>query len=157
MSYWGATVITNLLSTIPVIGSDLVLWIWGGFSVSKPTLSRFFSLHYLMPFIVLLLITIHLFYLHTSGSSNPSFLSSVVNRNYINFYPYFILKDLSTLLLILLFYFYIVFFLPDILGHSDNYIEANSLVTPSHIVPEWYFLPFYAILRSGPTKLLGVL
>jgi len=157
MSYWGATVITNLLSTIPVIGSDLVIWVWGGFSVSKPTLARFFSLHYLMPFIVLILIFLHLFYLHNTGSSNPSFLASTVNRAYVNFYPYTILKDINTLLGILFIYIYIVFFLPDILGHSDNYIEANSLVTPAHIVPEWYFLPFYAILRSGPTKLLGVL
>jgi ubiquinol-cytochrome c reductase cytochrome b subunit len=104
--------------------------------VSKPTLARFFSLHYLMPFIVLVLVFIHLFYLHNTGSSNPSFLTSIINRAYVNFYPYIILKDINTLLIVLFLYIYIVFFLPDVLGHSDNYIEANSLVTPTHIVPE---------------------
>lgn len=157
MSFWGATVITNLFSIVPYIGDNLVQWIWGGFSVANPTLVRFFSLHYLLPFILLVFIFLHLFYLHENGSSNPSIISVEVNRFYVPLYPYFVIKDFLGLFVFIFFYLYMVFFNPDFLGHSDNYIEANPLSTPEHIVPEWYFLPFYAILRSIDNKFVGVI
>jgi ubiquinol-cytochrome c reductase cytochrome b subunit len=156
MSFWGATVIINLVSAIPVIGPEIVYWLWGGFSVSGPTLSRFFSLHYLLPFILIFLVLIHLFFLHDKGSTNPSFISNKINRGYINLYSYFFLKDFIGLFFFLFIYLFFVFYYPEALGHSDNCIESNPLSTPEHIVPEWYFLPFYAILRSIPDKLLGV-
>jgi ubiquinol-cytochrome c reductase cytochrome b subunit len=156
MSYWGATVITNFVTVIPFFGQDLLYWIWGGFSINNATLNRFFSVHYLLPFIVLALAGLHVIVLHDSGSSNPSgFKSKSLDK--VSFYPYFIAKDLFGFILFLIFYFTFVFFFPELLGHSDNYIEANPLVTPSHIVPEWYFLPFYGILRSIPHKTYGIL
>lgn len=155
MSFWGATVITNLCSAIPVIGQDLVLWLWGGFSVDNATLNRFFSIHYLMPFIITALVVVHIIALHEDGSNNPLGLNSNVDK--IPFHPYFTVKDLFGSAMFLIFFSIFVFFYPNVLGHSDNYIPANPLVTPAHIVPEWYFLPFYAILRSIPDKLGGVL
>jgi len=154
MSFWGATVITNLFSAVPFIGSSIVEWLWGGFCVSNATLNRFFSLHYLMPFVIAGLAIVHLSLLHKDGSNNP--LGSGTNVDTVSFYPYFYTKDLfSFLILVTLFSFFVVYF-PNALGHADNYIPANPLSTPAHIVPEWYFLPFYAILRSIPDKLGGV-
>lgn len=155
MSYWGATVITNLITAVPFVGNELAFWVWGGFSVGNPTLQRFYSLHYLFPFLITGLIFIHLVLLHDVGSSNPMGVNS--SRDKISFYPYFFLKDVVALSLSLCFFVGLVHFYPNLLGHSDNYIPANPLVTPTHIVPEWYFLPFYAILRAVPNKLGGVL
>jgi ubiquinol-cytochrome c reductase cytochrome b subunit len=155
MSLWGATVITNLLSAIPVFGQDIVELIWGGFSVSNATLNRFFSLHYLLPFVLAALSVAHLIALHQHGSNNPNGVSS--NGDRFAMHPYFIFKDLVTILFFFLVLSVIVFFYPNLMGHSDNYIPADPMVTPASIVPEWYLLPFYAILRSIPNKLLGVL
>ena len=154
MSFWGATVITNLFSAIPLVGGSIVEWLWGGFSVSNATLNRFFSLHYLVPFLIVGLVLLHLSLLHQNGSNNPLGINS--NPDTISFYPYFYVKDLFSFLILVLFFSFFVCFYPNVLGHADNYIPANPLVTPSHIVPEWYFLPFYAILRSIPDKLGGV-
>lgn len=150
-----ATVITNLFSAIPWIGPELVTLIWGGASVDAPTLNRFFALHYLLPFIIAALVIMHLIALHINGSSNPEGLPS--NSDRIRFHPYFTSKDLVGFFWFILFLSYFVFFDPNYLGHPDASIPANPLVTPASIVPEWYFLPFYAILRSIPDKLLGVL
>ena len=150
-----ATVITNLFSAIPVVGSFVVEWLWGGFSVDNATLNRFFSLHYLLPFLIAGLSLIHLSLLHTVGSNNP--LGINTNLDLVVFYPYFYIKDLFSFLSLMFILSFFTFFLPNALGHSDNYIPANPLVTPPHIVPEWYFLPFYAILRSIPNKLWGVI
>lgn len=155
MSLWGATVITNLLSAIPWLGKSLVEFVWGGFSVSSATINRFFSLHFTLPFILAALAAGHLLYLHVSGSSNP--MGTTSNADRTAFHPYFVFKDLITVFLFFIIFTAIVFYSPDKLGHSDNYIEANSMQTPASIVPEWYLLPFYAILRSIPDKLLGVL
>lgn len=155
MSFWGATVITNLFTAIPYIGETIAFWLWGGFSVDNATLNRFFSFHYTLPFILAALIVLHLSLLHIPGSSHPLKIAELSDK--ISFYPYFYLKDLFSFFFSLIFFGYFVFFSPNFLGHSDNYIVANPLVTPSHIVPEWYFLPFYAILRSIPDKLGGVL
>jgi len=154
MSFWGATVITNLASAIPVVGEPIVQWLWGGFSVDNATLNRFFSLHYLLPFLITGLVIVHLSLLHTTGSNNPLGINKNVDT--ISFYPYFYVKDLFAFLALVAFFSFFVFFYPNTLGHADNYIPANPLVTPAHIVPEWYFLPFYAILRSIPDKLGGV-
>jgi len=154
MSFWGATVITNLFSAIPYVGPSIVEWLWGGFSVGNATLNRFFSLHYLMPFVIVGLVIVHLALLHRVGSSNP--LGINTNVETISFYPYFFVKDLFAFFILALVFSFFVFFYPNVLGHSDNYIPANPLSTPAHIVPEWYFLPFYAILRSIPDKLGGV-
>jgi len=154
MSFWGATVITNLFSAIPFVGSSIVESLWGGFSVDNATLNRFFSLHYLLPFIIAGISLLHLTLLHSEGSNNPLGINTSID--YISFYPYFYVKDLFAFLIFLIFFSFIVFFNPNVLGHPDNYIPANPLVTPPHIVPEWYFLPFYAILRSIPDKLGGV-
>jgi ubiquinol-cytochrome c reductase cytochrome b subunit len=154
MSFWGATVITNLFSAVPFLGSSIVEWLWGGFSVDNATLNRFFSLHYLCPFLITGLVLLHLSLLHTTGSNNP--LGINTNVDFVVFYPYFYVKDLFAFLIYILFFSFFIFFYPNALGHSDNYIPANPLVTPPHIVPEWYFLPFYAILRSIPDKLGGV-
>ena len=154
MSLWGATVITNLLSAIPVFGQDIVELIWGGFSVSNATLNRFFSLHYLLPFLLAALVVGHLIALHEHGSNNPNGVTSHGDR--IAMHPYFLFKDLVTIFAFFLVLSVIVFFYPNLLGHSDNYIPADPMVTPASIVPEWYLLPFYAILRSIPNKLLGV-
>lgn len=155
MSHWGATVITNLLSAIPFIGQDIVPFIWGGFSVSNPTIQRFFALHYLLPFILAALVVLHFIALHTNGSSNPIGITGNIDR--ISMHPYFIFKDLITVFVFLFVFCLFVFFSPNTLGHPDNYIPGNPLVTPASIVPEWYLLPFYAILRSIPDKLGGVI
>nr|YP_009710685.1 apocytochrome b [Amanita muscaria]QFZ98635.1 apocytochrome b [Amanita muscaria] len=155
MSLWGATVITNLLSAIPVFGQDIVEFVWGGFSVNNATLNRFFSLHYLLPFVLAALAVAHLIALHEHGSNNPNGVSS--NGDRIAFHPYFIFKDLVTIFAFFLALSIMVFFYPNVLGHSDNYIPADPMVTPASIVPEWYLLPYYAILRSIPNKLLGVI
>jgi quinol-cytochrome oxidoreductase complex cytochrome b subunit len=155
MSFWGATVITNLFSAIPYIGKTIVEWIWGGFSVNNATLNRFLSLHYLLPFLIVGMTLVHLSLLHQWGSNNP--LGINTNVDSVPFYPYFYVKDLFSFLFFVVIFSVFIFFLPNVLGHTDNYIVANSLVTPPHIVPEWYFLPFYAILRSIPSKLGGVL
>lgn len=154
MSLWGATVITNMLSAIPWIGQDFVQFVWGGFSVNNATLNRFFSLHFLLPFLLAALAVMHLLTLHTNGSSNPLGISSNVDK--IPMHPYYIFKDLVTILLFFLALSVIIFYLPNVMGHSDNYIPANPMQTPPSIVPEWYLLPYYAILRSIPNKLLGV-
>jgi ubiquinol-cytochrome c reductase cytochrome b subunit len=155
MSFWGATVITNLFSAIPFIGSSIVEWLWGGFSVDNATLNRFFSLHYLLPFLIAGATILHLSLLHRVGSNNPLGLNVSVSS--ISFYPYFYVKDLLAFFYLVFFLMVFVIFYPGTLGHPDNYIPANPLVTPAHIVPEWYFLPFYAILRSIPNKLGGVI
>jgi len=154
MSFWGATVITNLASAVPVIGGAIVEWLWGGFSVDNATLNRFFSLHYLLPFVIAGLVGVHLSLLHTAGSNNPLGINKNVDT--VSFYPYFYVKDLLAFFVLIALFSFFVFFFPNYLGHADNYIPANPLVTPAHIVPEWYFLPFYAILRSIPDKLGGV-
>nr|QCT05597.1 cytochrome b [Nesomys rufus]QCT05603.1 cytochrome b [Nesomys rufus]QCT05604.1 cytochrome b [Nesomys rufus]QCT05605.1 cytochrome b [Nesomys rufus]QCT05606.1 cytochrome b [Nesomys rufus] len=155
MSFWGATVITNLLSAIPYIGPTLVEWIWGGFSVDKATLTRFFAFHFILPFIIAALAMVHLLFLHETGSNNPSGLNSDADK--IPFHPYYTLKDLLGVLLLMLMLVSLVLFSPDLLGDPDNYMPANPLNTPPHIKPEWYFLFAYAILRSIPNKLGGVL
>jgi ubiquinol-cytochrome c reductase cytochrome b subunit len=156
MSLWGATVITNLISAIPWIGQDIVEFIWGGFSVNNATLNRFFALHYLLPFILVALVLMHLIALHdTAGSSNPLGVSGNYDR--VTFAPYFLFKDLITIFIFIFGLSSFVFFMPNVLGDSDNYIMANPMQTPAAIVPEWYLLPFYAILRSIPNKLLGVI
>jgi ubiquinol-cytochrome c reductase cytochrome b subunit len=157
MSFWGATVITNLFSAIPVVGESIVTWLWGGFSVDNPTLNRFFALHYLIPFIIVGVVLLHLVALHKSGSNNPSGIEIKSKKDIIPFHPYFTVKDFVGFGIYLSIFAYFVFFYPNSLGHPDNYIPANPLVTPAHIVPEWYFLPFYAILRAIPDKLGGVL
>jgi ubiquinol-cytochrome c reductase cytochrome b subunit len=155
MSFWGATVITNLFSAIPGIGNSIVQLLWGGFSVDNPTLNRFFSFHYLVPFLIAAMALLHLILLHQHGSNNPLGITSIYDR--VPFYPYFYVKDLFGFILFVLFFSLFVVYAPNYMGHPDNYIEANPLVTPAHIVPEWYFLPFYAILRTIPDKLGGVL
>ena len=156
MSLWGATVITNLMSAIPWIGQDVVEFIWGGFSVNNATLNRFFSLHFVLPFILAALVLMHLIALHDSaGSNNPLGISGNYDR--LPFAPYFIFKDLITIFIFILLLSFFVFFMPNVLGDSENYVMANPMQTPPAIVPEWYLLPFYAILRSIPNKLLGVI
>ena len=155
MSLWGATVITNLFSAIPWIGQSLVEFIWGGFSVSNATLNRFFSLHYLLPFVLAALVVMHLIALHTHGSNNPLGITGNLDR--LPFHPYFTFKDLVTILFFILALSFFIFYAPNVLGHPDNYIMANPMQTPVSIVPEWYLLPYYAILRSIPNKLLGVI
>jgi len=156
MSFWGATVITNLASAIPLIGPAIVEWLWGGFSVDNATLNRFFSLHYLLPFGILGAVLLHLGELHREGSNNPLGIHGK-DVDKVTFAPYFLTKDLFFFWGFVLFFSYFIFLDPNVLGHPDNYIEANPMVTPAHIVPEWYFLPFYAILRSIPDKLGGVI
>jgi ubiquinol-cytochrome c reductase cytochrome b subunit len=155
MSFWAATVITNLFSAFPVVGEPIVAWLWGGFSVDNATLNRFFSFHYLLPFLIVGAVLAHLAVLHQNGSNNPLGVNGSIDK--ISFYPYFVIKDLFSWVIAFIFYFGFVYFAPNYLGHTDNYIEANAMVTPAHIVPEWYFLPFYAILRSIPHKLGGVI
>ena len=156
MSYWGATVITNLFSAVPVVGEKIVRWLWGGFSVANPTLNRFFSLHYLLPFVIVGLVMLHLVALHMHGSNNPKGVDVKSDKDTIPFHPYYTVKDFVGFGVYFLIFAYFIFYAPNSLGHPDNYIKANPLVTPLHIVPEWYFLPFYAILRAIPSKLGGV-
>lgn len=155
MSFWGATVITNLFSAIPLIGDSIVQWLWGGFSVDNATLNRFFSLHYLLPFAIAAGVLLHIAELHREGSNNPLGIHGK-DVDKVTFYPYFYVKDFFFFWAFIFIFSYFVFMDPNVLGHPDNYIEANPMVTPAHIVPEWYFLPFYAILRSIPDKLGGV-
>ncbi len=157
MSFWGATVITNLFSAFPIIGESIVTFLWGGFSVDNPTLSRFFVLHYLLPFAIVGVVVLHIVALHMHGSNNPLGIDVKSDGDTIPFHPYYTVKDYYGLGVFLIFYLGLVFFAPNFLGHPDNYIPADPLVTPAHIVPEWYFLPFYAILRAVPDKLMGVL
>jgi ubiquinol-cytochrome c reductase cytochrome b subunit len=155
MSLWGATVITNIFSAIPLIGVDFVYWSWGGLSVENATLSRFYSLHFLFPFIILAVVIIHLVFLHEFGSNNP--LGIISRTDNITFYLNYIIKDLYSWILLLLFFAFFVFFSPNYFGHPDNYIFGDFMVTPTQIVPEWYFSPLYAILRSVPSKLGGLI
>ena len=155
ISFWGATVITNMLSAIPFVGGDAVRWLWGGFSVESPTLSRFYSLHFLLPFVLIALVILHIVALHSTGSSNPTGLTSSNDR--VPFHPFYSIKDLVGFILMFIALGWIIAYAPDALGHIDNYTEANPLVTPSHIQPEWYFLPYYVVLRAVPNKLLGVI
>ena len=157
MSFWGATVITNLFSAFPVVGEHIVTWLWGGFAVDNPTLNRFFSLHYLLPFVICAVVGLHIVALHQHGSNNPLGIDMKGKQDSIPFHPYYTVKDMFGLSVFLLFYCAIIFFDPNFFGSPDNYIPANPMATPASIEPEWYFLPFYAILRSLPDKLAGVL
>src|SRR6516165_6274408 len=157
MSYWAATVITNLFSAIPVIGHGIVTFLWGGFAIGDPTLHRFYALHYLLPFVILAVVGLHLIALHTHGSNNPLGIDAKGPQDTIPFHPYYTVKDLFGLTVFLLVYAFFVFYAPNFLGNPDNFIPANPMQTPAHIVPEWYLLPYYAILRSVPNKLLGVI
>ncbi|MFG1396943.1 cytochrome b [Roseixanthobacter pseudopolyaromaticivorans] len=158
MSYWGATVITNLFSAIPLVGKVIVEWLWGGYSVGDPTLNRFFALHYLLPFMIAGVVILHIWALHHVGQNNPDGVEvKSVAKDTVPFTPYATVKDIFGMVVFLLFFSYFIFYIPNYMGHPDNYIPANPLSTPAHIVPEWYFLPFYAILRSIPDKLGGVL
>jgi ubiquinol-cytochrome c reductase cytochrome b subunit len=157
MSFHGAVVITNLFGALPVIGTPITTWLWGGFAVDNPTLNRFFSLHYLLPFVIAGLVVLHIWALHVPGNNNPTGVNVKSESDTVPFHPYYTVKDGFAIAVFLLLYASFVFYNPNILGHADNYIEANPLVTPAHIVPEWYFLPFYAILRAVPDKLGGVL
>ena len=156
MSLWGATVITNLFGAIPLVGENIAIWLWGGFSVDNPTLNRFFSLHYLIPFLIAGVVVLHIWALHVPGNNNPVGISVKGKQDTVPFHPYYTVKDGFALTLFLILFSYFIFFAPNVLGHADNYIPANPLVTPAHIVPEWYLLPFYAILRAVPDKLGGV-
>ncbi len=157
MSFWGATVITNLFSAIPLIGDSIVTMLWGGFSVDNPTLNRFFALHYLMPFLIVGVVILHLVALHRFGSNNPIGIDPSGPQDTVPFHPYYTIKDFFGLSVFLSLFAAAIFFFPNFMGHPDNYIPANPMQTPAHIVPEWYFLPFYAILRAVPDKLGGVL
>ena len=165
MSFWAAKVITNLFSAVPIVGDVLVTWLWGGFTVDNPTLNRFYALHYLLPFVIFGVVVIHIWALHVHGSNNPLGIDTKGPQDQIPFHPYYTIKDLFGLGVFLIFLAAFVFFAPNYLGHPDNYIPANPLSTPPHIVPEWYFLPFYAILRAidfdflwiVPAKLGGVI
>lgn len=157
MSFWGATVITNLFSAIPFFGETIVQWLWGGFSVGGPTLNRFFALHYLIPFLIVGVVILHIMALHVHGSNNPTGVEVKTKADTIPFHPYYTIKDFVGFGVFGILFAYFVFYQPNYLGHPDNYIPANPMVTPEHIVPEWYFLPFYAILRAIPDKLGGVI
>jgi ubiquinol-cytochrome c reductase cytochrome b/c1 subunit len=156
MSFWGAKVITSLFTAIPVVGDSITTWLWGDYSVGNATLNRFFSLHYLLPFMILGVVVLHIWALHVPGSNNPVGVEVKSQKDTLPFHPYFTVKDGFALVCFLIFYCYFVFYIPNYLGHADNYVEANPLVTPAHIVPEWYFLPYYAMLRAVPSKLGGV-
>jgi ubiquinol-cytochrome c reductase cytochrome b subunit len=158
MSFWAATVITNLFSAFPVVGGPIREWLIGGYSVDNPTLNRFFALHYLLPFIIVAIVALHVWALHVTGQNNPTGVEvKDVKKETVPFTPFATMKDGFAIGAFLVIYAWMMFFVPNYLGHPDNYIEANPLVTPPHIVPEWYFLPFYAILRAIPNKLLGVI
>ena len=157
MSFWAATVITNLFAAIPLVGESITTWLWGGFSVDSPTLNRFFSLHYLLPFVIAGLVALHIWALHVPGNNNPTGINPDPKKDMVPFHPYYSAKDLFALGVFLVVLAIFVFYQPNYLGHPDNYVPADPLVTPAHIVPEWYFLPFYAILRAVPSKLGGVI
>ena len=157
MSFWGATVIINLVGTLPLIGESLTQMLLGGFAVDNPTLNRFFSLHYLLPFIIFGVVLLHIWALHVPGNNNPVGLSVQGKQDTVAFHPYYTVKDFFAYTVFLMLFCYFIFYNPNALGHADNYIEADAMVTPAHIVPEWYLLPFYAILRAVPDKLAGVL
>ncbi len=157
MSFWGATVITNLFSAIPLVGEPIVQWLWGGFAVGNPTLNRFYALHFLLPFVLAAVVFLHIWALHVPGNNNPTGVEVKSNKDTVPFHPYYTVKDFLAVIVFLIVYAAFVFYLPNYLGHTDNYIPADPLVTPAHIVPEWYFLPFYAILRAIPDKLGGVI
>ncbi len=157
MSFWGATVITNFFSAIPFVGEAVTQWLWGSFAVDNSTLQRFFSLHYLLPFVIAGVVVLHIWALHVPGNNNPLGIDVKGAADTVPFHPYYTTKDLFALVVFIMVMCYFVFFNPNFLGHADNYIPANRLVTPPHIVPEWYYLPLYAVLRSVPDKLIGVL
>ena len=157
MSFWAATVITNLFTAIPLVGRAITTWLWGGFSVDNPTLNRFYSLHYLLPFMIVGVVALHIWALHVPGNGNPTGVSVKSKDDTVPFHPYYTIKDSFGLLVFLLLVAWIVFWVPNSLLAADNYIQANPIKTPPHIVPEWYFLPFYTILRSIPNKLIGVI
>ncbi|MEM1139669.1 MAG: cytochrome b N-terminal domain-containing protein [Pseudomonadota bacterium] len=156
MSYWGAMVITNLFAAIPFVGEPIQALLWGSFTVDNPTLNRFFSLHYLVPFMIAGVVILHIWALHVPGNNNPLGIDVKSKADTVPFHPYYTVKDGFAIIVFVILFAYFVFFNPNILGHSDNYIPANPLATPAHIVPEWYLLPFYAILRAVPDKLMGV-
>ena len=157
MSFWGAKVITNLFSAIPWVGDSITTLLWGGYSVDNPTLNRFFSLHYLLPFVLAGLVVLHIWALHVVGNNNPTGVSVKSSQDTLPFHPYYTMKDAFAIVVFFMFFAFWIFFAPNYLGHAINYQEANPLVTPAHIVPEWYYLPFYAILRAVPDKLGGVI
>jgi quinol-cytochrome oxidoreductase complex cytochrome b subunit len=156
MSFWAATVITNLFSAIPLVGESITQWLWGGFSVDSPTLNRFYALHYLLPFMIVGVVVLHIWALHVAGQNNPLGIDIKSKEDTVPFTPHATIKDLFGTAVFLVLFAWLLFFLPNYLGHPDNYIPADPLKTPAHIVPEWYFLPFYAMLRAVPNKLLGV-
>src|SRR5215831_13412211 len=157
MSFWAATVITNLFSALPGVGEPIVTWLWGGFAVGNPTLNRFYSLHYLLPFVIAAVVVLHVWALHVAGQNNPAGIEPQSDKDTVAFTPYATIKDSFLLAVFLVLFAWFVFYVPNYLGEPDNYIPANPAVTPMHIVPEWYYLPFYAILRPIPNKLLGVI
>jgi quinol-cytochrome oxidoreductase complex cytochrome b subunit len=157
MSFWAATVITNLFSAIPLVGESITQWLWGGFAVDSPTLNRFYSLHYLLPFVIAGVVVLHIWALHVAGQNNPLGIDIKSKEDTVPFTPYATVKDAVGVVVFFILFAWLVFYLPNYLGHPDNYVPANPLKTPAHIVPEWYFLPFYAILRAIPSKLFGVL
>jgi quinol-cytochrome oxidoreductase complex cytochrome b subunit len=158
MSFWGATVITNFFSAIPLVGDAVTTWLWGGFAVDNPTLNRFFSLHYLLPFMIAGVVVLHVWALHVVGQNNPDGIEvKNVERDTVPFTPYATIKDSFGVVCFMIFFAWFIFYVPNFLGHPDNYIEAKPLSTPDHIVPEWYYLPFYAILRAVPSKLGGII
>ena len=157
MSFWGATVITNLFSAIPLVGKSITTWLWGGFAVGGPTLTRFYSLHYLLPFMIAGVVVLHIWALHVVGQTNPTGIEVKSKQDVVPFSPHATMKDAFSLIIFLIVFAWFIFYQPNYLGHPDNYNPANPLMTPAHIVPEWYLLPFYAILRAIPNKLLGVI
>jgi len=157
MSFWGAKVITNLFSAIPFFGEAITTWLWGGFAIDNPTLNRFFSLHYLLPFVLAAVVGLHIWALHVTGNGNPTGVEVKSSQDTVPFHPYYTMKDTFAIVVFLMLFAAFMFFAPNYLGHAINYQEANPLQTPTHIVPEWYYLPFYAILRAIPDKLGGVI
>jgi ubiquinol-cytochrome c reductase cytochrome b/c1 subunit len=157
MSFWAATVITNLFSAIPVVGEAVVTWLWGGYAVGNPTLNRFYALHYLLPFVIAGVVGLHIWALHVVGQNNPTGVEPKSDKDTVAFTPYATVKDSFLMVCFCILFAWFVFYVPNYMGHADNYIPANPSVTPTHIVPEWYYLPFYAILRAIPNKLFGVI